>query len=203
MSEKVYNYLTKIDYLGNYIFEYLYGANGEKCSDKDILAYIEKEGYMCAKYIFLSNSDSDGNELNVEKLEKNYELLEGILGQLDASDDPPALFAAFMNKYGEDKNILNYPDGRLFVSGFMGEEFEKTYLKLDKNEYSDIVKTDKGYYIILRMPIFPAMTADSAGNTLRYWVAYELFKNQVENWSEEMKVKYEDAYYGIDVEGLL
>ena len=203
MSEDVFNYLTKIDYLGDYLFEYLYGAKGEKCSDKDISSYIEKEGYMCAKYIFLSNTDSDGNELTAEKREKNYKLLEDILVQLDSSDNPLALFVTHMNKYGEDKKVLNYPDGRLFVPGVMGKEFEKAYLELDKNEYSGIVKTDKGYYIILRMPFFPSMTADSAGNTLRYWVAYELFKNHVENCSEEMKIEYKDAYYEIDVEGLL
>jgi len=34
--------------------------------------------------------------------------------------------------------------------------------------------------------------------------AYEhLFKSQVEAWSAKMNVKYEDAYYSINVEGVL
>ena len=54
------------------------------------------------------------------------------------------------------------------------------------------------------MPIFPDMATDSSGKTLRYWTAYEyLFKNQVEAWSTKMKIKYEDAYYKINVERLL
>jgi len=196
VSEEVLNYLTKIDYLGNYMFKYFYGSNGEKCPDEEVSAYVEKTGYRCAKYIFLSNTDSNGKELSAEESAENYKLLENILGRLGASDEPLTLFDALMKEYGKDMEISNYPDGRLFVSGGMGEEFESAYSKLKENEYSGIVKTDNGYYIILRMPIFPDMMIDSSGNTLRYWTAYGyLFKNQVEALSAKMEIKYEDAYY--------
>lgn len=202
VSEEVFNYLTKIDYLAQYLFECLYGVKGEKCSDEDVSAYVRGKGYMCAKYIFLSNADADGNELSAKERAEKYKLLEDILGQLDASDDPLTLFDALMNEYGEDPTVSNYPDGRLFVSGRMGEEFESAYLELKENEYSGIVKADDGYYVILRTPIFPDMTV--AGNTLRYWTAYEyLFKKQIEDGCAEMEIEYEDAYYKIDVQGLL
>jgi hypothetical protein len=203
LSEEVFNYLTKIDYLGNYMFKHLYGAKGEKCTDEEVSAYVKKEGYMCAKYIFLSSTDAEGAALSPEKREENYKLLENILGRLDTSSDPLPLFDALMKESGKDRTILNYPDGRLFVSGGMGEEFESAYLKLKENKYSGVVKDNKGCYIILRKPIFPDMTADSGGNTLRYLTAYEyLFKNQIEGLSAKMKIKYEDAYYKIDIEGL-
>lgn len=203
ISEGVFNYLTRIDYLGNYLFENLYGTKGEKCTNREVLEYVDKEGYMCAKYIFLSNSDSEGSPLSAEKRKEKCKLLEDILGRLNESRDPITVFEELIKKYGEDRIIANYPDGRLFVSGAMEQQFENAYLKLKENKYSGIVQTDKGWYIILRKPIFPDMTADSGGNTLRYWTAYKyLFKNQVEEWSSEIKVKYEDAYYRIDVEGL-
>ena len=203
ISEEVFNYLTKLDYLGNYLFEHLYGANAEKCSDEDISTFIEKEGYLCAKYIFLSNLDAEGNYLSAEKRKEKYELLEQILGRLDASDSPMDLFDELIKEYGEDMAISMYPDGRLLVSGTMGEEFGDAYYKLEDNEYSDIVETDDGCYILLRTPIDPSMRADPTGNSLRYWVAYELFKGQVEDWSSEMEIRYEEAYYEIDVKELL
>ena len=90
----------------------------------------------------------------------------------------------------------NYPNGRLFTSGCLGEEFESAYSKLKENEHSGIVKTSQGCYIILRMPVFPDMAVDSSGSTLRYTTAYDyLFKKQVEDLSSKMDVKYEDAYY--------
>jgi hypothetical protein len=85
----------------------------------------------------------------------------------------------------------------------MEQEFESAYLKLEEDKYSRIVKTGKGYYIILRKPIFPDMTADSSGNTLRYRTAYDhLFKNQIEDMSAKIDVKYEEVYYRIDPEKL-
>lgn len=203
VTEDVFKYLTKIDYLGNYMFEHIYGKKGEKCNDKAVSAYVKEQGLMCAKYIFLSKTDPAGNDVGTEKRAENLLLLKDILGRLDSSDNPPALFDEMMIQYGEDRAMLNYPDGRLFVSDAMGQEFESAYLKLGENKYSDIVQADKGLYIILRTPIFPDMTVDSSGNTLRYHTAYDhLFKNQVEEWSSEIKVKYEDAYYTIDVEGI-
>jgi hypothetical protein len=195
-SEDVFNYLSKIDYLGNYMFQYFYGSNGEKCSDQDVYACVEKQGYKCAKYIFLSNTDSDGKELKAEECEENYKLLENILGQLGGSNDPLMLFDALMDKYGKEMTASNYPDGRLFVSGGVEEEFEKAFMQLKENEYSGIVKTGQGYYIILRMPIFPDMRVDSSGSTLRYSTAYDyMFKKQVEDLAAKMEIKYEDAYY--------
>lgn len=203
VTEDVFKYLTKIDYLGSYMFERLYGSKGEKCSDKDISAYVRSEGLMCAKYIFLSNTDDAGNDVTAAKRAQNYKLLQDILGRLDRSDNPLALFDELAGKYGEDRTMSSYPDGRLFVSGGMGEEFESAYLGLADNRYSGIVQADKGYYIILRRPITPDMAADSSGNTLRYRTAYDhLFKKQVEEWSAAIDVRYEDAYYNIDVEGL-
>jgi hypothetical protein len=204
VTEQVFDYLTKIDYISKHLFKYLYGANGEKCTNEDISAFVKKKGFICAKYVFLSNKDARGNALSAEKRTENYRLLESIIAQLDASKTPLILFDTLVTKHSNDGAFLNYPDGRLIESGGIGEEFESAYLKLNEKKYSGIVKADNGYYIILRMPIFPDMTADSAGGTLRYVTAYEhLFKNQVEAWNAKVKVKFEDAYYKVNVEGVL
>jgi hypothetical protein len=203
MSEDVFNYVTRLDYLGRYLFKHFYGANGEKFSDEDVSEYIRENGFICAKYIFLSGLDADGNPLDAGKQSENETLLKDLLGRIDASDAPLTLFTELMNEYGQDRTLAQYPHGRLFITGGKGEAFETACRKLKVNEYSDVVSADDGSYIILRTPIFPAMTADSSGNTLRYLAAYETFKSQVENWSTQMSVEYHPAYYEMDVEGLL
>lgn len=204
VSEQVFDYLTKIDYVSKHLFKQLYGANGEKCTNEDISAFVKKKGFMCTKYIFLSNTDTRGDKLSAEKLAENQKLLQSILTQLDISKAALTLFDTLMTKHSNERALLNFPDGRLIESGGIGAEFENAYWKLEEKKYSGIVETDNGCYIILRLPIFPDMTADSAGNTLRYVTAYEhLFKSQVEAWSAKMNVKYEDAYYSINVEGVL
>jgi hypothetical protein len=203
MSEEVFNYLTRIDHLGNYLFEHFYGQNGENFTDREVSKHIEEGGLMCAKYIFRSNLDGDGNPLPAERQAENTRLLEDLLGRLDASDDPLALFTELMTTYGEDEAVIRFPSGRLFATGSRETAFEAACDKLKENRYSDIVTTSQGSYIILRMPIFPDMAADSAGNTLRYRAAYEQFKKRVEAWSTEMNVVYEDAYYYVNVRELL
>jgi hypothetical protein len=204
VSEQVFDYLTKIDYISKHLFKHLYGANGEKCTNEDISAFVKKKSFMCAKYIFLSNTDAGGNALRAEKRAENYKLLENVLAQLNASKTPLTLFDTLITKHSNEGALLNYPDGRLIESGGIGEEFERAYWQLEEKKYSGIVKAGNGNYIILRLPIFPDMTADSAGDSLRYVTAYEhLFKNQVEAWSAKAKVKYEDAYYKINVAGVL
>jgi hypothetical protein len=202
VTEDVFNYLTRIDYLGDYLFKSLYGASGEKCSDEEVMTFVEKQGFGCAKYIFLSNTDADGNNLGAEKQAENNRLIGDMLGRLRASAEPLTLFKELMNKYGKDMNASNYPDGRLFVSGGMGEEFESAYSKLKENEYSGLVETEQGCYIILRSPIFPDMAVDSSGSTLRYMTAYDyLFKKQIEDLGAKMEIKYEDAYYKLKASG--
>jgi len=203
MSEEVFNYLTKIDYLGNYLFEHFYGKNGEKFTDREVSAYIEENSLMCAKYIFRSNFDTAGNPLTAEKLAENTRLLEDLLEKLDSSDAPSVLFGELLKAYGEDEAISIFPNGRLLLPGSKGTEFETACAGLRENGYSGVVATKGGSYIIMRMPIYPEMTADSAGNTLRYHAAYERFKKKVAAWSTEMNVVYEDAYYQVNVEELL
>jgi hypothetical protein len=114
-----------------------------------------------------------------------------------------ALFSELMTTYGEDEAATRFPNGRLFATGSRETAFETACAGLKENRYSGIVTTSAGSYIIMRMPIFPDMAADSAGNTLRYRAAYEQFKKQVETWSMEMEVVYEDAYYHVNVRELL
>jgi hypothetical protein len=200
-SVDVYNYLTQIDYLGNYLFERVYGAKGEKCTNEKVSDYVKTAGLMCAKSIFLSKTGADGKALSEARQAERQKVLADILNQLDATKTPETLFDTLMDKYSEDREGSLYPDGRLFVAGGVGEEFEGAYLKLEEGRYSRIVKAPDGWYVIMRMPISPDMVADSSGNTLRYVTAYQyLFKNQVEEWAAGVKVEYKEAYHKIDPE---
>ena len=201
MSEQVYNYLMKIEYLSKQMLEFLYGENSERCSDEDIFAYVREKGFMCAKYIFLTDTDSSGNKLTPDKLSGKRIILNDILSRLNAIENPQSTFNTLIAKYSDDKSIAGYNDGRLFVPGSMDNEFENACIKLKENEFSGIVKTENGYYVIMRMPVFPDMKADLSGITLRNLAANDyLFKKQVEEWCAGMIIEYEDAYYNIDVE---
>jgi hypothetical protein len=202
-SEAQYEYLTKIDYLSGYLFNHLYGADGAKCTDECVAAYVAQQGFMNARYLFLSNRDASGHEISAQRRRANRALLRHILGQLDAARAPQTMFAALSVKYGDHVTLANFPAGHLFTRDSKGPEFAAAYRGLADYEYSRIVQADEGDYIILRMPIAPDMKVGAAEHNLRYWAAYEyLYKKQITDWCGRLSIEYGDAYRQIDVEEL-
>lgn len=203
-SEEQYEYLTKIDYLGSYVFNRLYGPDGGKCTDACVSAYVAQAGLINARYIFFSNRDVARNEVSALKRRQNRALLRNMLRRLDASPDPQTVFVALAAKYHAAPALANTLDSPLFARSSKGAEFSAAYDQLADHEYSRIVETSDGYYIILRMPIAPDMKVGTADKNLRYWAAYEyLYKKQIADWCGELSITYDDAYRRIDVEGSL
>lgn len=202
-SEDVYIYLQKIDRYTLALFTDLYGTNAEKCTDEQVMAYVNEVGLMCAKYIFRTDVAPDGTALTAEESAENRALLEGLISRLDLSADPLALFDSLVFDHNEDRTLLAYPEGRLFGPGMMGEEFERACAALNEGRYSGVVETESGLYLILRLPIRPDMTADSSGVTLRYRTAYDyLFQRQIDEWCADMDFDYGEAYDLVRVRGL-
>lgn len=87
-------------------------------------------------------------EYNAAALEK----VNGILAQLNAADDPLALFDQLMQEYSEDPGLTYKPNGYDFTAGQMVSEFEQGTRDLEYDTYStQPVKSDDGYHIILRL----------------------------------------------------
>ncbi len=203
VSESVYDYLLEIGYLSQQVFAALYGDGGEKCTDADVSAYVSAKGLLSARYVFLSNTGTGTAPLSAEEKAGNRDLLEDLIGRLDRSDDPIGLFADFVTQYGQDPDAAPYTDGVVFTSAAMPAEFMAAFDQLEENQWSGVVETGEGLYLIMRVPLRPDMIADQAGNTLRYRAAYEyLYEKQVNAWYADMKVEFAKAYDSIDVERL-
>jgi hypothetical protein len=203
-SEAQFQYLAKIDRLSTYLFAYLYGAGGEKCTDECVAGFIESQGLSALLYIFRSRTDAAGHEVPPEKRRSDYQLLKHLRTRLQTSEAPEVFFSKLMSKYSDDKSLLDYPDGRIVARGGKGTEFDLAVRSLSDNTYSDVITTSEGYYLILRKPLSANMAVDNSGTTLRYWAAYEsLFKTQISHWCAELPLVYGDSYQHIDVEGLL
>jgi len=102
---------------------------------------LYKEEYTCAKHILISSneiSDSDAKKT----ADKIYNLAKN-----------GGNFDILIEQYGEDPGMKTSPDGYVFTTGEMVEEFEKTAFNLNEGEISKPVKTQFGYHIIMRMPL--------------------------------------------------
>ncbi len=161
LSEDSFHYVYTNGFLYTNLADKLMGEPTEA----DLEQYVTDKGIFSVKHILIKTTtsdqtDDDGNvtqtadEYNAEK----KALAENLLAQLQQSDDMETLFDSLMNEYSDDgrddDGNLSYPDGYTFdEDDSLIDGFREASLALDVGELSDIVETDYGYHIILRLPV--------------------------------------------------
>ena len=205
-----YEYMLTVSMLYSKCFAEKYGETGEKLSDEDVLEYSADDGYMMAKHILLRTVDDSNAPVSDEEKAEKRSQMESMLTKLKACPDTEAVGAMFdelMNEHSEDTGLEAFPDGYLFQTGEMVEEFEKAAAALGENEFSDIVETKFGYHIVLRMPInldtipmaYQQYTQYGLPYTLRYITADNMFSEIVSGWSENVTVVTEEKFELLDL----
>lgn len=168
--------------------QYLYQNYLSTISDEEIDQFIEDNEYYRVKHILISTQDDEGNALSDEEKAAAKQKAEDLLAQLRASDDPLTLFDELMKENSEDPGLSSYPDGYIAAPGDMVEPFEKASLALEENEISDVVESENGYHIILRLD---ADTADTRGS---------YFDTVLDGWMNDAIVVESEAYQTFDLE---
>ena len=137
--------------------ELYYGENsGGYPTDAEVNAYLDEIGRYKCKHILLMTIDQDTREpLEESKIAQKKATADDLLAQLRAAEDPIALFDQLMNEYSEDGGLATNPDGYDTYKGEMVAPFEEAALALNVGDISDIVESEFGYHIILRLPIDP------------------------------------------------
>ena len=203
-----FDQFNMISLLSDRGFEFEYGDNGANYSDEDTAAFAEENNLLGAKHILLMTVDPETNEpLSDEEIAGKYALAEDILAQLQAVENDPAaleaLFDELTAEYTEDTGFASYPDGYVFSEGEMVAAFEEAVKALEVGELSDIVESEYGYHVILRIPIDPnaIIGTDSAGNevSLRYVAAAQQFNSEISAWVEAAEVVWNDGFETPDV----
>ena len=132
--------------------------SGSYPTDAEVNAYLDENGYFHVKHILLMTIDQDTSEpLEEEAIAQKKATADDLLAQLQASEDPITLFDQLMNQHSEDGGLLLNPEGYIFsASDSLVGGFREAALELSVGEISDVVETDYGYHIMLRLPIDPA-----------------------------------------------
>ena len=209
-TPEFFNYITEVNCLYENCVAALYGEEGETLTDADLADYYAADGYMMAKHILVPTTRTDEEGSNVDMTEAEaaaqFELAEDLLERLNnyEGDDFDGFFDELMNEYSEDSaGLSSYPDGYLFQSGEMVEEFENAYQDLEEGEYSDLVESEFGYHIIYRIPIdydtVPyAYYMSGYDFSLRYMAAQNMFSSALDGWMEDVNIVYSEAYNALD-----
>lgn len=166
-------------------------------TDEDVLTWLEEDqGFYKVKHILLSTRDEAQNPLPDEQVAEKRAVADDLLAQLLAAEDPIALFDELMTEYGEDPGVASSPDGYTAQPGQMVAEFEQASLGLEEGSFSDVVTSEFGYHIILRLPLDmdPAEYRDAYINSA--------MGQLVGGWLEQSEVKTEALCDEVDVKDL-
>ena len=198
-----FNQTNAIGILSEKLFAAEYGEGGADYSDEDTVVFAEDNGLMAAKHILLLTVDPSTlealpEEEVAEKLVTAQELSEQLQAVADDQEAMEALFDELTAQYTEDTGYAHYPDGYVFSEGEMVTAFEDAVKSMEVGGLSDVVESEYGYHIILRIPIDPdsVIGTDSAGNevTLRYAAATQQFSAELTAWVEAAEVVWSEGF---------
>ena len=157
LSKELITWISENSDLSSQLRELYFGENsGHYPTDAEVNAYLEESGQYRAKHILLATIDLDTREpLDEEAVAQKKALADDLLSQLRTAQEPIVLFDQLMNEYSEDSGLAANPDGYTTRKGKMVTPFENAALALKSGEISDVVESDFGYHIILRLPMDP------------------------------------------------
>ena len=109
-----------------------------------------------------------------------------------------------MTEYSEDPGLEQFPEGYCFTTGSMVDEYDDTSRALEEYQVSDVVESQFGYHIIMRLPTKGTdLVSYSNGYQqsvvpLTYLAAPVEFDADVADWASSATIKYTKLYDSID-----
>ena len=213
LTPEVFRYLMRSTDLLTNLMESSYGAQGEKMSEEDVLAWADEQGYIRIKHILYFFYDDAGAELDEEGKAAQKVRAEETLAQLrELEDDREAMEALFDEKMNADSGdaggLSHFPDGYTFTAGTMYPVFEEAAFALEDYALSEPVESQSGYHILLRLPLdTEGATMDQDSNTgayltLRQSAANDLFGKELAGWIKDAEVEWAPGFEELDLNDL-
>lgn len=173
-----------------YLYEALYELSRTEGSelyadDGELDAFAEEKGYLCVDSILISTADVAQGD--TEGLAQRRERAESVFSQLNASEDPATAFATLAETYSDAGDRETYPNGRTFLpgSGVLPAQAEAAAAELEEGQWSGIVETDNGFYILLRKSVD------------REAIAGDYFDSQLQEAADQAEIRLTEAYDSI------
>lgn len=159
----------------------------QELTAETVAAYVEEQDVLRAKHILLATVDLNTRQpYDEETVAQQRAKAQDLLAQLRAD---PSQFDQLMNENSEDSGLVTNPDGYLFTADDMVTAFEEATRALEYDQISELVESEYGYHIILRL--------DPDCEELRESIAGENFNTAVQERVDNAKVTETEAYQSI------
>ena len=195
LTEELYRfYSCEAPVLGDKMLTDLFGPDGPYAPDDGVLRAYYLGNYIPASYIFLSGTDVYGETLAGEQLETQRSVAEALRRRAAGGEED---FFEMVAEYGQEYLMSLSPEGLPVPLGLFGTGFDAALSALAPGGISEVVTTEEGFYIILRLPEDPEWFEE---NREAIWdsCAFEAFSEKVAEWGEGLNVTVSDEYYRLD-----
>ncbi len=169
------------------VVDYYFGPEGlEPVAQEDILGYF-KENYARCKHILISTVDANGDTLTSDAMRSAREKAQGIFEKAKNVDE--AGFDKLVKEHNEDEGVASYPDGYVFTTGEMVDEFEKAAFDMEVGE-TRIIQSEYGFHIIRKLTLEDknVFTEEIRQQMLMDLKAEEI-STMFESWKGEFSIK--------------
>ena len=183
ITEDMYKNFSTLSMYANKWYEKF---SADAVSDEDISKTFHKD-YVKAKHILIKKTNDDGTDVSADA----YTKIEDIKKQLDGGAD----FDTLMNENSEDPGLQSAPNGYVFTKGQLVQEFEDAAFKLEPGQISDIVESNYGYHILMKVELtdddLNETTSDSSGQqiTVKEAIKSSLASDKFTQHIEDVKSK--------------
>ena len=206
LSVKAFQFYSEALDLYTLLAQELYGAQGEKLSEADIVKALEDQDYISAHHIlFMTIDPMTGKNLEQDEVAAKLQQANDLVKELRAIEDHDELLKRFKElkeQYCEDTGKTAYPDGYTFTPGTMVPVFEDTLKAQQPFEISDPVQSDYGFHIIMRLPLGAESLLFSPQGTpqiARVAVAQERITRDLDEYYEAHPPVYADGLEDLDL----
>lgn len=139
LTDHCLRYLIKVEACERALLKELYKDGSIDASDEAARAVIDSDELIRTLHVYIRNDEGDDIEENRKKAQK---VLDELTGGADIKK--------MIGRYSEDI-YMTTTDGYYFMKGEYTLAYEEAAFALDINEYSGVVETEDGFYVIQRL----------------------------------------------------
>lgn len=188
LTDSLLRFICRVDYLESVVLNTMidneiYVKYNDKKYDEFIDYVMTDNEYARTIHVFASKSETD-----IDANEKKIKKMRDIAADLKSIESDSERYEKMKSYIGKsDEYVSGFTiasiDGVYFTRGQMGDEYESTTFELSEYECSDMIETNDGYYVIMRLPKEQEYVITSVTTLLSYYqnAQLNLYKKAMHN----------------------
>lgn len=186
MTDRLFRYMTSVTLCETELYNVLLDLGLLDNSDEGAEAFFASDDFIRTLHIYIGNDAG-------ESVEENRAKAESLVKELDNGAD----FNTLIGRHSEDF-YMTTTNGYYFTRGEMDEAYEEAAFALKDGEYSGVVETASGFYIIQRLPKDESYINRNF-ETLKNQYLSALFYNIIEDRRDEITLTFTEFGQGLEL----